>query len=141
MISLIQKQKCIIIFGQILEIPVIVQCTVLLTQHVLGSSICMPESDMLLVCKLTSLSALIDVRVCTAEHKYWVNRNRICSYCSQTVDYHSDTHLHTSFKICIVIVLENYLKKGYLSPVAVMSSMNQGQILTCILPKIKKEIK
>ena len=91
-----------------------------------GSSICMPESDMLLVCKLTSLSALIDVRVCTAEHKYWVNRNRICSYCSQTVDYHSDTHLHTSFKICIVLVLEDYLKKGYLSPIAVMSSMNQG---------------
>ena len=71
-----------------------------------GSSICMPESDMLLVCKLTSLSALIDVRVCTAEHKYWVNRNRICSYCSQTVDYHLDTHLKQLLvSKCMYIVL------------------------------------
>ena len=133
MISLIQKQKCIIMLGQILEIPDIVQCTVLLNPACSGSSICMPESDMLLVCKLTSLSALIDVRVCTAEHKYWVNRNRICSYCSQTVDYHSDTHLLYSKQVCIVLVLENFLKKGYLSPVVVMSFMNQDSYL-----KLKK---
>ena len=96
------KAKMQHIFWTNLKIPVIVQCTVLLNPACSGSSICMPESDMLLVCKLTSLSALIDVRVCTAEHKYWVNRNRICSYCSQTVDYHSVTHLaFTSFKMYI----------------------------------------